>query len=114
VQIRDRVDMEEVKKIYDAQVSQVFDPKLKLLGLRTDDISERVVTDGVTVWYTVGRITPELAAKGMKIGDRLLIFQSLRYTKESLTQAIAPVFPSYTLFDHGGPFIGALLKNDHG
>jgi hypothetical protein len=109
-QMRDRVDMNEVKKVYAEEASKVFDPKLELLQLHSDDISERVVDEGISVWYTLRSINPLLEEKGVRIGDKLLVFQSLRYTKDTLEKSLVQVFPNHLFLDRGGQFVGTLLK----
>ena len=111
-QIRDRVNMDEIKKIYKDNVYGMSKSKLQLLGLDIEtDVSEIATDDGVRVWCTLKRSTPELERLGMVAGARLLAFQSLRTTKESLEKDIAAIFPEHKLFDTEAPFIGALLKN---
>lgn len=109
--IRERTDMQKVKDIYKRQVSKVFDPKLRLLDLCLEDISERVVDDGITVWYTLQHSNPLLEKIGIRAGDRLLVFRSLRYTKDDLEKVVTSTFPSHVFFDHNAQFIGALLKS---
>ncbi len=108
---RDRVNMVEYVQLYQSIAFDLADPKLALLGLEpTMDVAERTVTDGIQVWYTLNRSTDVLEACGIKSGDRLLMLQSMRYTKESLTQIGVMTGNAYTLFDTGKMFIGALLK----
>lgn len=112
-QIRDRIDMNALEKIYyDQLISGFFDSKIKLLGLDPlKDISSRETDDGIHVWCTLKNSNKKLISKGVTEGHKLLVFQSLRYTKEALEQEIATVFPSYILFDNDKMFVGALLKS---
>jgi hypothetical protein len=110
-QIRDRIDMEELQKAYSGDTYKIFEPKIELLGLHPqEDISLRETDDGIRVWYTLKNSNDKLEEKGVVSGDKLLVFQSLRYDKESLEKEIAAVFPEYALYDTGKSFIGALLK----
>ena len=58
----------------------------------------------------VGCFAHSLEEMGIGAGDELLMFQSLRYTKESFEEALKATGLSYTLFDTNESFIGALLK----
>lgn len=109
-QMRDRIDMKELEKTY-AEAYKAYDSKIELLGLNPqEDISSRETDDSIRVWYTLKNSNEKLEEKGIVNGDKLLVFQSLRYDKESLEKEIAAVFPNYTLYDTGKSFVGALLK----
>ncbi|MDB4992543.1 MAG: hypothetical protein JWL75_788 [Parcubacteria group bacterium] len=109
-QIRERADMEAIKNIYAEAAPALVAAKIRMLGLDPEkDISESEVTDEVKIWYTLSNSSAALEAKGMKVGDRLLVFQSLRPTLERLKSNIAKVFPDYKLLDNGESFVGALL-----
>jgi hypothetical protein len=111
-QIRNRIDMEELQNAYSGDTYKVFEPKIELLGLSPqEDVSSRETDDGIRVWYTLKNSNEKLEAKGVARGDKLLVFQSLRYNKESLEKEIAAVFPEHTLYDTEKSFIGALLKS---
>ncbi len=111
-QIRDRVDMKEVAAIYSRDVYAIAEPKLKLLGLNPQtDIADHICDDGVRVWSILRNSTPELEQRGIFKGAKLLVFQSLRPTLESFQRDIASVFPSFSLLDTGGPFVGAILES---
>lgn len=110
-QLRERVDMEAIREMYVGVAESMAAEKIILLGLNPDtDIAEREVTDEIKVWYTLKHSTSRLEAKGIKAGDKLLVFQSIRPTKESLERGVREVFPHYQLLDTGGPFVGVLLK----
>jgi hypothetical protein len=110
-QMRDRVDMEKIVSTYAKDVRALSDPKLKLLGLDpVADVADYKTNDGVQMWYTLKNSNPVLEEKGIGAGDELLMFQSLRYTKESFEEALKATGLSYTLFDTNESFIGALLK----
>lgn len=111
VQIRDRVDMEKIVSTYAKDARALIDPKLKLLGLDPiEDISDHKTDEGVQIWETLKSSNSALEASGVVAGDKLLIFQSLRYTKESFEEVLKASGLSYTLFDTNESFIGALLK----
>ncbi|OHA79762.1 MAG: hypothetical protein A2675_04095 [Candidatus Yonathbacteria bacterium RIFCSPHIGHO2_01_FULL_51_10] len=111
VQIRDRIAMEEVRKAYSEDAQSITNSKLELLGLNVKkDVGDILVDDGVRVWCTLRHSTPELEAKGILSGARLLIFQSLRYTKEALEEDLESNSLDYKLFDTDQTFIGALVK----
>ena len=110
-QIRDRINMSQISELYAHDVRAIADSKITLLGLDpTADIVARESDDGVRVWYTLGAITPALEAKGLKPGDKLFMFQSLRYTKAALEEALRENAANYTLIDTGEAFIGAIIK----
>jgi len=110
-QIRDRVDMEKIRKTYGEDMYSITNSKLELLGLDAKADVESVETDdSIRSWCTLKRSTPELEARGIMPGARLLMFQSLRYTKDALEKNLGLHCPDYTLFDTGETFIGALIK----
>ncbi len=111
-QIRNRVDMGEIMRIYSEEAKKLIYPKIKLLGLDLEnDIVNCEADDGVRVWCTIKNSNDKLRAMGIMNGDKLLVFQSLRYSKQSLEDEISSVFDSYTLHDIGSTFIGVLLKS---
>lgn len=109
-QMRDRVDMTALQSVYQADAVNMADEKLLLLGLNPQhDVSERVADDGFQVWCTVQRTNALLDGVGVKEGDRLLVFQSLRYTKTQL-QDILKALPSHQTFDTGSSFIATMIR----
>lgn len=110
-QQRDRVDMEQIRRIYREDVYGISKSKLRLVGLDVDrDVADISTDDGIRAWCTLKTSSPKLEKLGVAAGARLLIFQSLRTDKRSFETQVASVFPKYTLFDTGEPFIGALLQ----
>ncbi len=107
--IRERLDMERVREIYSSQAISIVIPKLNLVGLNQEDI-EVEANDKVEDWVIVKNPSTLLAEKGIKSGDRLLVFQSLRYGLDDLRHEIAKAFPSFSMFDIGSTFVGFLLK----
>ncbi len=108
-QIRDRIDMNALKDVYRADAVHIADDKVRLIGLDPEnDISERLVDDGFKVWCTVKNSNQLLDDIGVKQGDRLLIFQSRRYTKTQLEEIMSG-FDKYQLFDTGTSFIATMI-----
>lgn len=108
-QMRDRVDMIELQKVYQNDAVAVADEKVQLLDIDPiADISQRVADDGFRVWCTVKKASSLLYKIGLREGDRLLVFQSLRYTKPQL-QKVVEAFPNHRLFDTGASFISAMI-----
>ena len=111
-QQRDRVDMEQIQRIYKEDVYGIAKSKLELVGLAVDqDVASISTDDGIRAWCTLKNSSKILEKLGVTAGARLLIFQSLRSDKASLEEQVAQVFSEHTLFDTGAPFIGVLLKN---
>ena len=67
-------------------------PKLELLGLNINqDMGDVEVTDGIRVWGTVRNINEILEEKGVKSGDKMLLFQSLRPSLEDLEDDVSQI-----------------------
>lgn len=108
-QMRDRIDMDALQQIYQEDVSHVIDDKLRLLGFDPDaDVTPRIADEGIRAWTTVLRSNPVLEKMGVRAQDKLLVFQSLRYTKSSLEESLKDT--QYQIFDIGSSFIGALVQ----
>ena len=111
-QIRERVDIEAIREIYEGVAESMAAAKIRLLGLDPEaDIAEREVTDQIKVWYTLKHSTPQLESKGVKAGDNLLVFQSLRPRMALFEEALQKEFPRHKVLDEGGSFVGALLQS---
>jgi hypothetical protein len=110
-QLRERTDMEALVKVYENDAKDMIEGKIRLLGLDpASDLSSQRIDDGVRVWCTLRTVNEALKKKNMKEGDELLIFESLRPTRESLEEAVQEEFPNHTSYDTGGPFVATLLK----
>lgn len=111
-QLRERIDLVQLVEIYREVAFEMAKSKLALLGLKEEQISADYIytNDGVELWYTVQALTPALSSKGVKVGDRLLLFQSLRPSKLKLEQDLADSrFDETQTLDDGATFVGALL-----
>ncbi len=110
-QLRERTDMDALVPVYREDARGMVEGKFGLLGLNvTTDVSAYRTDDAIKTWATVNKVTPALERKGVKAGDELLIFQSLRPTKESLQADVKSEFPNASFFDTGSPFVSTLLK----
>lgn len=110
-QTRDRIDMKEIRDIYGGAASSLCKDKLALLGLEIDTtVSRPYVDENNQVWCDVLALNDELRSKGVVVGDKILLFQSLRYSKSDLEKELKSSASEYTLFDTGETFIAALLK----
>lgn len=110
VQMRDRVNMETLQKVYQDDAICLVDEKARLLDLDPKtDISPRIVDDGFRVWCIIQKINPLLEKMGMKVGDRLMVFQSLRYTKDQLEKILASS-SDHVLLDTQSSFIGSMIR----
>lgn len=108
-QIRDRVDMIELQKVYQDDAVHLADEKVGLIGLDPgQDIAPRLVDDGFRVSCSVLQSNKELEAIGIKVGDKLIFFQSLRYNKDSLADELSTY--KHESFDIGSSFIGTIVK----
>jgi len=108
-QMRDRVDMTELQKVYQEDVVRLADEKLQLISLDPDkDVSARKADDGFRVWCTVIKSNDALSGLGISEGDKLMVFQSLRYTKESLEQVLRD--EKHLSFDTGSSFIASVVN----
>lgn len=110
-QIRDRIDIERLRSIYQEVAVDMCLPKLELLGLNpAADLSDVEVTNDVKIWYKVKNVNSKLEEIGVKTGDRILVFQSLRPTLDDLDKMISTEFDDYELLDTGDSFVGVITK----
>ncbi len=108
-QMRDRVDMAELLKVYQHDAIHLADDKVRLIGLDPDqDITPRLADDGFRVSCFILRSNDALEEVGVKTGDKLMVFQSLRYTKDALENELRDF--SHESFDNGSSFIGTVIK----
>lgn len=109
-QIKDRIDIDEIRKIYEEVVSGMCSDKLKLLGLDFDSVSKISIDNNVQGWCSVIKNNKDLEKVGIKENDKLMVFQSLRYTKESLESELKKAGYEYELFDNGSCFVASIIK----
>jgi hypothetical protein len=110
-QIRERTDMQALMDIYKGVAHSMTEAKMHLLGLDMErDISSTEVTDEIKVWHGIKNLSPVLEECGAKTGDRILAFQSLRPSLETLESDISRFSGNYKLLDTGESFVGAILK----
>ncbi|MDQ5962621.1 MAG: hypothetical protein QG653_428 [Patescibacteria group bacterium] len=108
-QIRDRVDMIALQKVYQDDAVHLVDDKVRLIGLDPiGDITPRLADDGFRVSCFILQNNKSLEEIGIQNGDKLVVFQSLRYTKDSLTNELQNF--NHELFDTGSSFIGTIIK----
>jgi hypothetical protein len=109
-QIRDRVDMVTLQSVYQDDAVRLVDDKVRLIGLDPfTDITPRIADDGFRVSCTVLKTNKELEDTGIKNGDKLIVFQSLRYTRESLESELNKF--EHKSFDKNTSFIASLIKS---
>ncbi len=110
-QMRNRVDMAELQKAYAQDALILADDKIRLLGLDPDkDVAKRETNDKIEVWSSIFHVTPKLKELGVCVGDKVLLFESLRYTPEQLEEELKKASNRYVLFDVGASFIAALIQ----
>lgn len=108
-QMRDRIDMNALQKVYADDAVQMANEKVGLIGLDpTQDVTPRLADDGFQVSCFILRSNKELENIGIKQGDKLIVFQSLRYTKDSLEKELKN--ERYQFFDTGSSFVASLIK----
>ena len=110
-QMRDRTDMASLQKVYAEDAVTLADGKLKLIGLDPNkDVTPRQTNDGFQVWCSLINQNKDTESIGMLPGDKILVFQSLRYTPEQLTKELNSASGKYQMFDTGSSFIATLLR----
>jgi len=108
-QMRNRVDMVALQKVYQEDALHLADEKIQFIGLDPlTDITPRFADDGFKVWGTIINSNDKLQEIGINTGDKLLVFQSLRYTKELLQDALKN--EDYIIFDMNSSFIASVIK----
>ncbi len=111
-QLRERVDMPELIDVYEKDISTIAHSKLNLLGFAEDDIERIRIDENLRVWCTIKKSTHRLERLGITPGVDLLIFQSLRPTKESLKQELTKASVNFALFDTNDSFVAALIHGE--
>ncbi len=109
MQLRERINIPKLQEIYQKYVAPACDQKLSLLGLKKDDISERIANDEIAITCKLVRVPPELENRGLKVGDNLRLFQSYRKTREQFEKDLQGL--NYTFFDNGNSFVGCIIRS---
>ncbi len=109
-QIRERTNITKLVDTYHADIKTIIKSKISFLGLNESDYTNLETDNGIRLWFTVANPTKELKEKGVKPGDKFLVFQSLRPTIEILKTDLDSSGMSYAMFDTGSSFIGILLR----
>jgi hypothetical protein len=99
----------QLQHVYQEDAIHLADEKVQLIGLNPEkDISPRTADDGFRVSCSVINSNSELREIGINEGDNLIVFQSLRYTKEELEDELKN--EEHTSFDIGSSFIGSIIQ----
>ncbi|MBI1974415.1 MAG: L-histidine N(alpha)-methyltransferase [Candidatus Zambryskibacteria bacterium] len=111
-QIRERIDIKRLVEIYAKDSLSVTTAKLKLLGLDAEvDVEDLHANEDIQMWCTLKKVTPRLTEVGLKAGDKILLFQSLRPSIDKLKRDLDEAgFSDYTMLDVGESFVGVLLE----
>ena len=108
-QLRERVNMSEIQKIYSEVIATMLPNKLNLVNVNFEqDIANIEVTDGVEIYARLKNISPELKAIGVQSGDKLLLLRSYRYELKELKETLKGYEVEY--YDEGGQFAGCLIR----
>ena len=101
--------MNALQKVYQEDAVHLVDEKVKFLGLQPEtDITPRSTDNGFKVWTSVIKSNDQLKKIGVNNGDKLLVFQSLRYTKKSLEYELKNEVCIF--FDIGSSFIASIIR----
>jgi hypothetical protein len=81
-----------------------------LLGLDPlVDVSERFADEQITISCFLKKTNEVLQRRGLEIGHKIILFQSLRPTKDYFMKLLGSF--KYHIFDKGTSYISALIKN---
>lgn len=109
VQLSERINLSELVAVYQEYVAPACDEKIKLLDLDPDsDVTERVADKRIEISCLLNKVTPALKEEGAEIGDRLILFQSYRPTKEEFEEQLKGF--DYTFLDNNHSFVSALVR----
>jgi len=110
VQLGDRIDLEKTKKLYRIPANEkIFLAKLKLLDINKTDIKNFEITNEIKVFVILKKVPNILGIKGIKKGDKILVWKTFRPTLENFVSIISRDF-RYVLYDKGLEFVTAVLK----
>ena len=110
IQVRERLDMEELRKCYVDFAEGFFNQKMKLIGIAPEDI-QIIPDDKITMSGVLKKSNPIVEKKDVRVGDKIIVSRSLRHTEEYFTQQVVKYFRNYRKFDTGDSYIGYLLIN---
>ena len=110
VQLGDRIDLEKTKKLYRISANEkIFLAKLKLLDIDKADIKNFEITNEIKVFVILKKAPNILEIKGIKKGDKILVWKTFRPTLKNFVSNISQDF-RYILYDKGLEFVAAVLK----
>jgi hypothetical protein len=112
-QPREKVkDFDKLVEAYSGpHLMSIYNSKLKLIGLSVDEnVGSIEVTDEVKVYFNVKNPTPEAESRGISSGDKLFLFQSMRYPLEELKSKLEKDFDC-KYFDTDDEYVAVLMKN---
>lgn len=110
-QLRERINIGKMPGIYSNAIKDVSGPKIRLLGLDpATDVASVEVDNGVRGIYELNKTNAVLDSVGVRPGDKLITFQSIRYSKEELEGIFVKAGVSYKILDIGSSFLGILLQ----
>lgn len=112
-QPREKVkDLKELVGAYSGEnVLKIYNSKLKLIGLEINEEMGTIrVTDEVKIHYHVNKPSEYARSLGIREGDDIFVFQSIRYPTELLKSTLENEFDC-TYFDTKDDYLAILLKN---
>ena len=108
-QLSERVDLQKLKFVYQKYVAPACDEKIRLLGLQPqEDVSDRIADEQIFITCTLKKLSRVLEGKGMKVGDKIKVFQSFRKIKTSFERDLQGL--DYTILDTGNSFVSAIIR----
>lgn len=108
--IRERLDMETVRKTYESSVAKdMINGKLRLVGIDPEtDIDNVEVTDEIKIYVTLKNTNPTLEKLGVDVGDKLFVLRSYRYSLDELKEILSGYGVDY--YDDDTEFIACVIK----
>lgn len=112
VQLRDRIDINSIRKTYEDKTAQELPLKqIELLGLDpTVNIQEVEVTNDIFIYYTIKNIPDNLKTKGLKNRDKLLTVRTYRHSYMDLKEVLEKDF-KVKYFDNNSEFLAITIKS---
>lgn len=105
-------DFKELVKAYSGEnIQKIYNSKLRLIGLEINEYMGVIeVTDEVKIYYRVRKPSEHAKSLGICEGDKIFVFQSIRYPTEFLKTRLESEFVC-TYFDTEDDYLAVLLKN---